>query len=156
MVEENNSKSMVIFRDETARREYQELKNEQEQRIKRQKSIENQKKQIQESEKMKKYVGEASSKFNYSDFYSPIGTVPVDEIEDRGADRQRADRGRRIGAEVACDGRRDDAHEGHRDVRDDVGHRQAEDFAVHLHAGRGCSGDKGSKRAAFSEGRSGR
>ncbi len=80
MVEENNSKSMVIFRDETARREYQELKNEQEQRIKRQKSIENQKKQIQESEKMKKYVGEASSKFNYSDFYSPIGTVPVDEM----------------------------------------------------------------------------
>ena len=62
-------------------------------------------------------------------------TVPVDEVEDRHADGQRADRGGGIGAPVPCDGRRDDAHEGYGDVRDDIGERDAQYFAVHGHNG---------------------
>ncbi len=60
-------------------------------------------------------------------------TVPVDEVEDRYADGQRSDRGGRIGAPMAGDGRRDDAHQRHGDIRDDVGKRDAQYFAIHVH-----------------------
>ena len=59
--------------------------------------------------------------------------VPVDEVEDRDADGQRADRGCRIAAPVSGDGGRDDAHQRHGDVRDDVRKRDAQYFPVHVH-----------------------
>ena len=61
------------------------------------------------------------------------GAVPVDEVENRHPDGQRTDVGGRVTRRMAGDGRTDDAHQGHRDVRDDVGQRQAQDFAVHRH-----------------------
>ena len=60
-------------------------------------------------------------------------TVPVDEVEDRNPDGQRADGRRRVVAPVSRDGCRDDAHERHGDVRDDVRQRDAQYFAVHVH-----------------------
>ena len=62
--------------------------------------------------------------------------VPVDEVEDRHADGQRADRCGRIRTPVPGDRRRDDAHERHGDVRDDIGERNAQYFTVHVHGKR--------------------
>lgn len=59
--------------------------------------------------------------------------VPVDEVEDRDPDGQRADCRGGVGAPVSGNGRRDDAHQGHGDVRDDVRQRQAQYFTVHAH-----------------------
>ena len=59
--------------------------------------------------------------------------VPVDEVEDRNSDGQRTDCCRRVVAPVPGDGRRDDTHERHGDVRDDIRERDAQYFAVHVH-----------------------
>ena len=75
--------------------------------------------------------------------------VPVNEVEDRDADGQRADRGGGVGSPVSGDGGRYDAHERHGDVRDDIGERNAQYFAVHVHnAGSGVAADAGRRGAS--------
>lgn len=73
MIDKNYSTAAIFFKDESAKEKFEKSQREKE-------TIKKVKNQMQEKQDLKQYVGEASSKFNYSDFYSPIGTVPVDEM----------------------------------------------------------------------------
>lgn len=65
MVEENETTAVIFFKDKTVEKEYRKFKES---------------KKIKPAIEKQKYVQEASSKFNYKDFYSSQGEVPVDEL----------------------------------------------------------------------------
>ena len=56
--------------------------------------------------------------------------VPVEEIEDRPTDGDTADKG--IVTQPADDGQVDHPQQRDRDVGDDIGNRQSENFSIHL------------------------
>lgn len=65
MIEKNNLSAAVFFSDEKANLEYQKIK-----RIEKIKTL----------QENKKYIPEATSKFNYKDFYTIEGEVPIEEL----------------------------------------------------------------------------